>query len=185
MAMVVLHFIKREYETLFVHKFSLTTMPASNIVKNSGHYWIFSGINLAYWVYSPNSYAVVSTPLTNYLDMAGLVLFVFGELSNLHTHITLSNLRSRGGTERGIPTGYGFNMVTCPNYLFEVIAWTGVLLVSRSLSTVIFIALAWWQMQQWAIKKEKALRAEFPDTYQKKKYVLMPSPGAVIKALTG
>ncbi|KIN02643.1 hypothetical protein OIDMADRAFT_178564 [Oidiodendron maius Zn] len=185
MGMVVLHFLKREYETLFVHKFSLTTMPVRNIFKNSAHYWILSGVNLAYWVYAPDSYATMPTPTTGYLDIAGVVLYLFGELSNLHTHLTLSKLRSRGGTERGIPKGYGFDLVTCPNYLFEIISWTGVLLVSRSLSVVLFIAFAWWQMHQWAIKKEKALRAEFPDTYNKKKYVLMPSLGAVIKSLVG
>jgi very-long-chain enoyl-CoA reductase len=185
MAMVVLHFVKREYETLYVHRFSLTTMPFRNIFKNSAHYWILSGVNMAYWIYAPDSYATISTPTTAYLDIAGVVLYVFGELSNLHTHVTLSKLRSRGGTERGIPKGYGFNLVTCPNYLFEMISWTGVLLVSRSLSTALFMAFAWAQMHQWAIKKEKALRAEFPDTYKKKKYVLVPSPGAVIRALTG
>jgi very-long-chain enoyl-CoA reductase len=185
MAMIVLHFIKREYETLFVHKFSLTTMPFRNIFKNSAHYWIFSGINMAYWIYSPNSYAARTSSTVNYVDAAGLVIYVFGELSNLHTHLTLSRLRSRNGTERGIPKGYGFNLVTCPNYLFELIAWTGMLLVSKSLSTVIFIILGWAQMHQWAIKKEKAYRAEFPETYKKKKYVLLPSPGAVIKALVG
>jgi very-long-chain enoyl-CoA reductase len=185
MAMIALHFIKREYETIFVHKFSLSTMPFSNIFKNSFHYWVTSGVNLAYWVYSPDSYAAISTPATKYMDIAGVVLYVFGELSNLHTHRTLSNLRSRGGTERGIPKGYGFNLVTCPNYFFELIAWVGILLVSRSLSTALFIISGWWQMNQWAIKKEMALRAEFPDTYKKKKYFLLPSPGAVIKALSG
>jgi very-long-chain enoyl-CoA reductase len=40
-------------------------------------------------------------------------------------------------------------------------------------------------MQQWAVKKERALRAEFGDKYKKKRYVMIPSPGAVIKALTG
>ena len=114
-----------------------------------------------------------------------MVLYVFGEISNLHTHITLSNLRTRGGTERGIPEGYGFNLVTCPNYLFEMVAWTGVLFVTKSLSTVIFMVAAFAQMQEWAVKKEKALRADFPDRYKKKKYVLLPSPGAVVKALTG
>jgi very-long-chain enoyl-CoA reductase len=185
MAMIVLHFIKREYETLFIHKFSLTTMPFRNIFKNSAHYWLLSGINIAYWVYAPTSYAAKSSPTFSYLDIAGLVLYVFGEVSNLHTHITLSNLRTRGGTERGIPEGYGFNLVTCPNYLFEMVAWTGVLFVTKSLSTVIFMIAAFAQMQEWAVKKEKALRADFPDKYKKKKYVLLPSPGAVVKALTG
>jgi very-long-chain enoyl-CoA reductase len=185
MAMVVLHFIKREYETLYIHKFSLSTMPVRNIFKNCAHYWIFSGVNMAYWIYSPSSYTALESPAIDYINIAGLILFVFGEASNLHTHMTLSNLRSPGGTERGIPKGYGFNIVTCPNYMFETVAWIGVLLVTKSASTVLFLVLACAQMQQWAVKKERALRAEFGDKYKKKRYVMIPSPGAVIKALTG
>ena len=63
-------------------------------------------------------------------------------------------------------------------------AWTGILLVTKSWTTLVFDIAAFAQMQQWAIKKEKALRAEFPDKYKKKKYVLLPSPGAVIKYLS-
>lgn len=185
MAMIALHFIKREYETLYIHKFSLSTMPVRNIFKNCAHYWIFSGLNLAYWIYSPTSYTALESRTIDYVNFVGLVLYVFGEISNLHTHITLSNLRTPGGTERGIPKGYGFNLVTCPNYMFESIAWTGILLVTRSLSTLLFIVLAVAQMQQWAVKKEKALRAEFGDKYQKKRYAMIPTPGVVIKALTG
>lgn len=185
MAMIVLHFLKREYETVFVHKFSLATMPLLNIFKNSFHYWVLSGLNIAYWIYAPSSYTAKSSPTIDYINYAGLVLYVYGEVSNFIAHQTLSNLRSRGGTERGIPKGYGFGLVTCPNYLFELIAWTGIALVSKSAATVIFNGIAWAQMHQWAIKKEKALRAEFPDKYKKKKYVLLPSPGAVVKHLLG
>jgi len=185
MAMIVLHFIKREYETLYIHKFSLSTMPVLNIFKNSFHYWVLAGANIAYWTYSPSSWTTLSSPTMDYINVAGLILYVFGEASNLHTHMTLSNLRSAGGTERGIPKGYGFDLVTCPNYLFETIAWIGILMVTKSASTALFLAVSFGQMHPWAVKKEKALRAEFPDTYKKKRNVIIPSPGAVIKALTG
>lgn len=37
--MTVLHFAKREYETLFIHRFSNATMPIKRIFINSAHYW--------------------------------------------------------------------------------------------------------------------------------------------------
>ncbi|POS82921.1 hypothetical protein EPUL_005502 [Erysiphe pulchra] len=173
-AMIVLHFVKRELETLFVHKFSLSTMPIQNIFKNSAHYWIGSGVFIAYFIYHPSSYTQLESPLIDKINLIGMAAYIFGELSNAHTHITLSRLRSKGGTERGVPQGYGFDLVTCPNYLFEVIAWIGINIVNKSLATAIFTAIAWAQMHVWAIKKEKALRVEFPDKYKKKKHVIIP-----------
>lgn len=36
---VVGHYLKREYETHFIHRFSNATMPFFNVFKNSAHYW--------------------------------------------------------------------------------------------------------------------------------------------------
>lgn len=174
LAMIVLHFLKREYETLFVHKFSLATMPARNIFKNCFHYWVLSGLYVAYFIYAPTSYSVRESSTLSLLNMIGVVLYVFGELSNLYAHQVLSNLRSPGGTERGIPKGFGFGTVTCPNYMFETIAWLGMILVSKSLSTAIFTGVGLWQMQQWGVGKEKKYRSEFGDKYKKKRYAVIP-----------
>ncbi|KAB8301002.1 hypothetical protein EYC80_002925 [Monilinia laxa] len=185
MALIVLHFVKREYETILVHRFSLSTMPAGNIFKNCAHYWLLSGLYIAYFIYAPSSYTALSSPTLDYLNIAGVALYLFGELSNLKTHLTLSNLRSPGGTERGIPQGYGFSMVTCPNYFFETVAWIGMILVTKSWSTVIFTIVGTAQMRQWAIKKEKQYRDDFGDRYKKKRNALFPTPGAFVKELTG
>ncbi|KAL3425485.1 3-oxo-5-alpha-steroid 4-dehydrogenase [Phlyctema vagabunda] len=184
LGMIVLHFLKREYETLFVHRFSLATMPARNIFKNCLHYWLLSGLYVAYFIYKPTSYTALSGPTITLINAVGLALYAFGELANLYTHRVLSNLRSPGGTERGIPQGFGFGLVTCPNYMFETLAWVGMILVSKSLSTAVFTAIGLAQMQQWAVGKEKKYREEFGDKYKKKRYPVIPSPGAVIKAAT-
>lgn len=172
LAMVLLHFTKREFETLFVHRFSAATMPAFNIFKNSAHYWLLSGLNMAYWIYLPSASAAKdSDPWITY---PGIAFFVIGELANLSDHLTLRNLRSSGGNERGIPQGLGFDLVTCPNYMFEALAWTGIVMVSWSWSTVLFAVVAIAQMGVWAKKKEARYRKDFGGKYQKKRYTMIP-----------
>lgn len=167
---ITLHFLKRELETMFVHRFSNATMPAMNIFKNSFHYWILSGLLIAYPTNAPNS--ITARPSPPALTYAGLALFVLGELANLSTHLELRSLRSAGGTERGVPKGIGFNLVTCPNYLFESIAWLGILMINKSWSTAVFIAVAVGQMAVWAKKKERRYRSEDPK-YKRKKFAMV------------
>lgn len=172
--LVVLHFLKRELETIFVHRFSVASMPFTYVFRNSAHYWILSGLNLAYWVYAPNSPTATSQPNLALL-YPGLVLFSLGQLSNFSVHLTLRNLRKPGSTERVIPTGFGFNLVTCPNYLFEVISWVGVYLVSGlNWSILLFIIVGTVTMMKWAGQKERRYRKEFGDKYKGKRYVMLP-----------
>ena len=170
--LILLHFAKRELETLFIHRFSLATMPASNIVKNSFHYWFFAGLNMAYWIYSPRSpTAQAASPVR--LAIA-IFLFTFGELANFNTHMTLRDLRKTGGTERRIPKGFGFDLCTCPNYLFEALAWAGIWLATGSWATGLFVVVAVGQMALWAKKKENRYRKEFGDRYKGQKYCMFP-----------
>ncbi|CAG7953619.1 unnamed protein product [Penicillium salamii] len=173
-ALLTLHFLKREFETIFVHRFSSATMPASNIVKNSAHYWVLAGFNIAYWVFRPDAAAATSTPNEG-LVYLGLAIFVFGELANLNAHYVLRGLRRAGTTERGIPSGFGFSLVTCPNYFFEILAWLGIFLISQlSWSVLFFTFVGGAQMWSWAWKKEKRYRKEFGDKYKKKRAVIFP-----------
>ncbi|KAL0941254.1 steroid alpha reductase family protein [Colletotrichum truncatum] len=171
-AMFLGHFFKREYETLFVHKFSANTMPLRNIFKNSFFYWVVSGLLCAWHVYSPTSPTALAR--NDAVDVLGTIVFLFGEASNALVHLNLASLRTRGGTERQIPRGYGFSLVTCPNYMFEIISWIGVVIASRSWAVLFFIVCGAFQMSQWAKGKERAYRKEFPETYKKKKFVLLP-----------
>ncbi|KAK3675084.1 Very-long-chain enoyl-CoA reductase [Recurvomyces mirabilis] len=170
---ITLHFLKRELETLFVHRFSNATMPVQNIFKNSFHYWILAGVLIAAVVYSPIS-ATAATNTNPLLTYIGLALYVLGELGNLNTHLVLRSLRSPGGAERGVPKGLGFDWVTCPNYLFETLAWAGILVISRSWSTGIFVAVATAQMAVWARKKESRYRKELGGTYERKRFSMIP-----------
>lgn len=127
---------------------------------------------MAYWIYLPSS--STAQPSNPYITYPGLLLFTIGELGNLNNHITLRYLRKPGSAERGIPQGLGFGWVTCPNYMFEAVAWAGVAMVSWNLSTLVFAVVAVGQMGVWAGKKERRYRKDFGDRYQRKRFVILP-----------
>lgn len=168
----ILHFLKRELETMFLHKFSANTMPAWNIFRNSAFYWGLAGLLSAWHIYAPNSGADRQELVP--LDFVGLALFAIGEVCNFLVHKHLAGLRKPGGTERGIPNCIGSSLVTSPNYMFEVLAWVGVILISRSWAVTAFICGGIVYMRDWSRGKERALRAEFGDRYKKKRYTMLP-----------
>lgn len=167
-----LHFVKRELESMFLHKFSANTMPAWNIIRNSAFYWLSAGLLSSLHVYAPNSISARDELVP--LDYAGLAIFTVGELCNFIVHKHLAGLRAPGGTEKGIPNCIGSSLVTSPNYMFEVISWIGVILICRSITVVGFILGGIYYMRLWSRGKEAALRQYFGDKYKKKRYTMLP-----------
>jgi len=104
--MVLLHYVKREFETILVHRFSNDTMPFMNIFKNSTHYWVFFGLFNMYFFLHPDYTAPVWASESFFIGST--VLFCVFEFLNLQCHLVLKNLRKPGTTERGIPQGWGF-----------------------------------------------------------------------------
>ncbi|KAJ7432511.1 3-oxo-5-alpha-steroid 4-dehydrogenase-domain-containing protein [Mycena galericulata] len=178
-AMVLLHFTKRELETLFVHRFSHATMPFKNIFKNSAHYHILGGLFLAYDLYRPafSAPAVAGTWRDgSYLPLAWAI-WGFAQASNLHTHLTTRALRPAGTTTRAVPMGYGFSWPFClafPNYFFELIGWATVWAMSGSLAAGLFTTVATVQMGLWAQKKHAAYKREFGEKYPRGRKALFP-----------
>jgi very-long-chain enoyl-CoA reductase len=119
--MVVFHFIKREYETLFVHRFSNDTMPISGLIKNTAHYWLLLGIICMYFMLHPD----YQTPSwsSDTMSWGFFALFCVAEFLNGMCHAVLRDLRKPGTTERGIPQGYGFQLVSSANYTWDLLAW--------------------------------------------------------------
>jgi very-long-chain enoyl-CoA reductase len=149
-------------------------MPFFNVFKNSFHYHILSGVLLAYFTYGPSlsltSQASDRSGLSFYVP---ILLFIFSQLSNLSTHITLRNLRPPGSTVRKIPFGYGFDWVSCPNYLFESLVWVAFALLTRTYASLLFLAVSVGQMYLWSVKKHKAYKKEFSN-YPKNRKIFIP-----------
>jgi len=165
------HYIKRELESVFVHRFSLATMPIFNLFKNCAHYWIFGGLMTAYFLYHPAYRAPFSDQTTTVLAF----VFVLMELGNLQAHLTLRNLRAAGTTDRAIPHGGLFEWVSCANYTFEILAWLVFSIATNTLTGWLFLLLSTGQMLSWAMKKHGQYVKEFGSRYTTlRRAVLVP-----------
>ncbi|KAG5477054.1 hypothetical protein LSCM1_05394 [Leishmania martiniquensis] len=163
----VAHFVKRELESMFVHKFSHPTMPMRNIVKNCVYYWSFAAF-IGYVLCHPSF-----TPTTTVQSNFGAVLMVINELLNFAVHYQLSTMRkSDGDTTRNVPHGPLFALVSCPNYFFEIMSWVAFSIGTNMLSSWFFTLAGFVQMADWAKKKHRGyIKA---DPANKKKAAILP-----------
>ncbi|TYZ57722.1 hypothetical protein PybrP1_006297 [[Pythium] brassicae (nom. inval.)] len=151
------HYVKRELESVFVHRFSRATMPLFNLFKNCSAYWL-AGAAVGYQLCHP-AYEAPSSQLQKQL---GLALFMVSEFLNFCVHVQLRNLRpAEGSTARPVPMGLLFALVSCPNYTFEVLGWVGFSVFT--------------QMAEWALKKHRGYLRNDGDAYKKlRRKVIVP-----------
>nr|KAJ3421715.1 3-oxo-5a-steroid 4- dehydrogenase [Polyrhizophydium stewartii] len=175
MLFFMVHFLKRELETVHVHRFSNDTMPLRNLPKNCFHYWILGGLFTAYPIYAPGFEHGYFPGLNGPVALTLLsLIWIFAEVSNYKTHVILRDLRPPGTRVRNIPKGYGFDLVTCPNYFFEILGWVAISLITGSIAMWIFTVAGAVQMYLWAVKKHKRYIKEFGDKYPRKRKILIP-----------
>lgn len=156
--MIIGHFLKRELESLFVHRFSNATMPLKNLFVNCAYYWLLNGAFIGYFLFHPKYTDPKWSPLT----LAALIsTFIGAEGLNFICHMILRNLRPAGTKSRGIPRGYGFNIVSCANYFWEVIAWASFAGLSKCVPAYIFLAATVYILSQWSLARHRRYIKEF------------------------
>jgi len=172
--LVLIHYLKREYESVFVHRFSNSTMPVFNIFKNSFHYWLLGGLFIAYYLYHPK-YTAPFQPHETVIMGIATVLFLLSELGNLQCHLILRDLRPLHSTKRGIPRGFLFSRVCCANYTFEIMAWTVFCFATNTLTGYVFLLVSTIQISIWSLKKHNQYKKEFGTEYKiLKRNILFP-----------
>ncbi|XP_053992638.1 uncharacterized protein LOC128883850 isoform X2 [Hylaeus volcanicus] len=152
----VTHFIKRELETLFIHRFSNATMPVIRLPINCAHYWLICGVGIGYYLCHPLYQPPFNDNLIYIYTMS--LLFCIFEGLNFKTHLILRELRPRGTKKRGIPHGWGFQWVSCANYTWEIGAWVSFSFLTMVLTSYFFLFVAFTQMLIWALKKHANYR---------------------------
>ncbi|CCK72528.1 trans-2-enoyl-CoA reductase (NADPH) TSC13 KNAG_0K01650 [Huiozyma naganishii CBS 8797] len=164
--LVMGHYFKREFETLFVHQFSLATMPLFNVFKNSFHYWILNGaISFGYFGYgfllsNERVYEVLDTLRLTKLSTL-IALFALAETWNFYIHVRLrvwgDQQKALGNAKKRVPINDGvFKALVAPNYTFEVWAWIFFTVIFKfNFFGVLFLTVSTTQMYLWAQKKNK------------------------------
>jgi protein-S-isoprenylcysteine O-methyltransferase Ste14 len=147
------------------HMTLLTVLLA--IVFNSGNTYIN-----ARWLYTlgpgyPESW------LMDPRFIAGVCLFVVGLFMNWHSDRVLRKLRAPGESGYKIPQGGMYRLVSCPNYLGEIIEWTGWALATWSLAGLSFAVWTFANLAPRAWAHHKWYRRQFPD-YPADRKALLP-----------
>jgi len=162
--MLTAHYLKRELEVFFVHRYS-------------------GKIDLATSCAISLSYGLATVGIMHYsareralgrVAIAGAVLFGVGAAGNAWHHWLLAALRSGNRTAYAVPRGALFGLVACPHYLMELVAWLGIAMASSSLFAYLNFASMSAYLMGRAISTRDWYRRKFGDEYPAARKALVP-----------
>jgi 3-oxo-5-alpha-steroid 4-dehydrogenase 1 len=133
---------------------------------------IINGFLNGYWfVQFATNYR--SGVLTDLRLIAGVIIFFSGFAINKYHDSILIKLRPTSGNGYKIPYGGLFKYVSCPNFLGEIISWTGFALVAFNLPALSFLVWTLVNLTTRALDHHKWYIKEFPE-YPKERKAIFP-----------
>jgi len=112
--------------------------------------------------------------LTQPRTIAGLALFAFGMLINIHSDHILRNLRKPGETGYKIPKGGAFNFVSGANFFGECLEWSGFAVACWSLPATAFAIFTIFNIGPRALQHHQWYLSKFKEEYPKNRKALIP-----------
>ena len=94
--------------------------------------------------------------------LAGVAIFATGMALNLHSDNVLLKLRKPGETGYAVPDRGAFRFVSCPNYLGEIIEWTGWALATWSMAGLAFCVFTVANLLPRALANHQWYKERFP-----------------------
>lgn len=103
----------------------------------------------------------------------GTLLFLVGFALNQHSDAILRALRAPGGSGYSVPMGGLYRWVSCPNYLGEILTWSGWALATWSMPGLAFLLYTIANLAPRALAHHRWYRATFAD-YPGERRALVP-----------
>ena len=172
MLMWQLHYVHRS----FIYPFQIRVKPGSRttalvIALGSLYCGINGYLNGAYISHYADH--LTQDWLTDPRFIGGGVLFAFGYFLNKQSDRILRALRQNNPGEYQIPYGLGFRWVSMPNYLGEIITWSGFALASWSLAGLSFVVFTMANLVPRALANHRWYQETFSD-YPKDRRAVIP-----------
>lgn len=152
-AMVATHFSKRTLECLFLHKYS-GGMPLSTSCFISIFYCIAT--------HGACHFARTVSHYEDWTYNVGGIFFMIGILGNFYHHYLLANLRKPGEKGYKVPQGGAFEYVAAPHYMFELLGWFGIVLVTQHMVTLLMFAAMAIYLADRSIGQDEWNRRKIP-----------------------
>ncbi len=103
----------------------------------------------------------------------GLALFITGMTVNIYSDLILIDLRKSNSESYKIPESGLFHFVSCPNYLGEIVEWSGWAIATWSIPGLLFALWTFANLAPRARSNHAWYLKEFPD-YPKTRKALIP-----------
>lgn len=168
-----LHYFHRS----FIYPFQIKVKPGDSVpvmvILMGGTYCAINGFLNGSYI---STYAehLNNEWLTDPRFIFGVLLFAFGYYLNKKSDQILRDLRKGGSTEGyKIPYGVGYKYVSMPNYLGEILTWTGFAIAAWSLAGVSFVIFTMANLVPRAIANHKWYLETFAD-YPKDRKAIFP-----------
>ncbi|KAI8014760.1 Steroid 5-alpha-reductase DET2 [Camellia lanceoleosa] len=104
----------------------------------------------------------------------GMVVFVSGFAVNVWSDMVLVGLKSEGGGGYKVPRGGWFEVVSCPNYLGEIVEWSGWAFMTWSWAGLGFFLYTCANLMPRAQAHHKWYLEKFGEDYPKNRKAVIP-----------
>jgi hypothetical protein len=161
LALWLAHYLYRSFVFPFLGRGAKAAMPVS-IVGSAFGFNLVNGYVNGRWLFALGPAREPSW----FLDvrfLAGAALFAVGFAVHARADAVLRGLRGPGETGYRIPRGILFSKVSCPNYLGEIVEWTGWALLTWSLPGLSFALWTFANLAPRALAHHRWYRERFPD----------------------
>ena len=101
--MLLIHYGKRELETIYIHRFRKEYLPFYRLFFEIGQFWIIGGVWMAYSVFGSD---YIGTAYPKFFRYLWITAFFLGESMNWRCHLVLRDLRPIGTKTVWIPKVY-------------------------------------------------------------------------------